>query len=185
MDQQPEHPTQHHGYHDKDPEDIREHADHASDFDEGGVAFREFWDSVVIPQAKPATGVSHLVFTSFDGYQSVVAIEDALNDDVLLADRLNDEDLPPEHGAPLRLVSPSQYGYKSTKHLCGIRLHTAAPKSKLGRKEHLRAHVSLEERHSALPPWLVRWPYRLAVPILSYTCYLGTRRSPSLRSRTP
>ena len=118
-----------------------------------------------------------------DGYQSVVAIEDAVNGDVLLADRLNDEDLPPEHGALLRLVSPSQYGYKSTKHLCRIHLHTAAPKSKLGRREHPRARVSLEERHPTLPPWRVRWLYRLAVPIVSYTQYLGTRRRPSRKSR--
>ena len=96
-----------------------------------------------------------------------------MNGDVLLADRLNDEDLPPEHGALLRLVSPSQYGYKSTKHLCRIHLHTAAPKSKLGRREHPRARVSLEERHPTLPPWRVRWLYRLAVPIVSYTQYLG------------
>ena len=48
--------------------------------------------------------------------------------DVLLAERLDGRPLDGDHGAPVRLVSPGQYGYISTKHLCRIELHTAAPR---------------------------------------------------------
>ena len=55
----------------------------------------------------------------------MVAIEDALAEDVLIAERLNGRPLDSDHGAPARLVSPNQYGYVNTKHLCAIELHTA------------------------------------------------------------
>ena len=32
-----------------------------------------------------------------------------------------------DHGAPVRLVSPAQYGYISTKHLCRIEVHSGEP----------------------------------------------------------
>jgi DMSO/TMAO reductase YedYZ molybdopterin-dependent catalytic subunit len=53
-----------------------------------------------------ATPVTHVVFCGLDRYRAIVSIEDALQNDVLLADRLDDEPLSLEHGAPLRLLSP-------------------------------------------------------------------------------
>jgi hypothetical protein len=44
-------------------------------------------------------------------------------------------------------------------------VHSERPASLLGPKEHLRARVALEERHSRIPGRLLRWPYRLVVPI--------------------
>ena len=38
--------------------------------------------------------------------------------DVLLANELNSQPLTVEHGAPLRLIAPKHYGYKSVKYLC-------------------------------------------------------------------
>ena len=34
-----------------------------------------------------------------------------------MADHLDGQLLPIEHGAPLRLIAPAHYGYKSVKHL--------------------------------------------------------------------
>ena len=85
--------------------------------------------------------------------------------DRTLAWALNDCGLDRRHGAPLRLVSPAQYGYKNVKHVESIALRSTRPVSLLGPKEHLRARVALEERHSRIPGRLLRWPYRLAVPI--------------------
>ena len=92
-----------------------------------GVAFAEFYRLRIEPTLRPGTVVTHVEFRGLDGFRSVITIEDALNDDVLLADHLDGEPLDNDHGAPLRLVSPAQYGYMSTKHLCRIDLHTAAP----------------------------------------------------------
>lgn len=56
---------------------------------------------------QPGADVTHLGFVGLDGYRSVVTIEDALADDVLIADSLNGQPLDADHGAPVRLVSPS------------------------------------------------------------------------------
>jgi len=50
-----------------------------------------------------------------DRYYDFVRMEDLLNPRVLFATGMNGEALTPEHGAPLRLVMPGKYGYKSSK----------------------------------------------------------------------
>jgi DMSO/TMAO reductase YedYZ molybdopterin-dependent catalytic subunit len=55
-------------------------------------------------------------------YERSLPIADALRDDVLLAYAMNGDDLPPEHGAPLRLVVPGWYGMASVKWLARLRL---------------------------------------------------------------
>ena len=136
-----------------------------------GVSFADFYDDLVRPHLAGGAEVTHLVVEGRDGYRSVVTIEDALGEDVLLADRLDGRPLGSDHGAPVRLVSPAQYGFISTKHLCRIELHTSEPRVRyhpslrahLGLqlvKPHPRARVAMEERHRYLPAWLVRPVYR-------------------------
>jgi DMSO/TMAO reductase YedYZ molybdopterin-dependent catalytic subunit len=55
-------------------------------------------------------------------YERSLPIADALGGDVLLAYAMNGDDLPPEHGAPLRLVVPGWYGMASVKWLARLRL---------------------------------------------------------------
>ncbi|MEJ7718958.1 MAG: molybdopterin-dependent oxidoreductase [Ilumatobacteraceae bacterium] len=119
-------------------------------------------------------------------------IEDALADDVLIAEHLDGEPLDSDHGAPARLVSPSQYGYVSTKHLCRVKVLTSEPT--VGRvsrivnvllRDHPRARVWKEERNGSLPPWFVRPVYRAIKTPLLYLCARGegrSDRSPSHRT---
>jgi len=55
-------------------------------------------------------------------YERSMPIADAMRDDVLLAYAMNGEDLPPAHGAPLRLIVPGWYGMASVKWLARLRL---------------------------------------------------------------
>jgi DMSO/TMAO reductase YedYZ molybdopterin-dependent catalytic subunit len=55
-------------------------------------------------------------------YERSLPIADALHDDVLIAYAMNGEDIPPEHGAPLRLIVPGWYGMASVKWLAQLRL---------------------------------------------------------------
>ena len=113
-------------------------------------------------------------------------IEDALADDVLIAEHLDGRPLDSDHGAPARLVSPSQYGFVSTKHLCRIELHTAEPieanVSPADRllASHPRARVWEEERHRHLPAWSVRPVYRSLIRPIRFLSARGGR--PSARS---
>jgi len=135
-----------------------------------GVAFADFYREIVEPVVPVGVTVTHLELAGLDGYRSVVTIEDALAPDVLLAERLDGRPLGSDHGAPVRLLSPAQYGYVSTKHLCFIGLHTSEPRvryhpkwrANLGLqlvKPHPRARVMQEERHRYLPARVVRPVY--------------------------
>lgn len=143
-----------------------------------GVSFETVYRTLIEPALPPETSVTHVVFRGLDGWRSVVSIEDALADDVLIAKRLDGRPLDGDHGAPARLVSPSQYGYVSTKHLCRIEVHTAEPKGTHGSvlrrlplrllSAHPRARVWEEERHRHLPPWSVRRVYRATIAPIAY-----------------
>jgi methionine sulfoxide reductase catalytic subunit len=50
-----------------------------------------------------------------DKYYDFVKREDLLHPRTLFAVGMNGEALSPEHGAPLRLILPAKYGYKSSK----------------------------------------------------------------------
>jgi len=163
----------------------------ATDLHWEGVAFETFYRKVIEPSVQPDTPVTHVVFGGLDGYRSIVLIEDALAEDVLIADRLDGRPIDGDHGAPVRLVSPNQYGFVSTKHLCRIELHTSEPREKyhpspivqLGLqlvKPHRRARVWEEERHRYLPTWALRPVYRHIIPAIRRLSARGSERT-----RTP
>ena len=144
-----------------------------------GVAFTTFYKEIIEPALDGAPPVTHVVFRGLDGHRSVVMLEDVLDDDVLIAEHLDGRPLDGDHGAPVRLVSPGQYGFISTKHLSRIVLHTSAPantpRSVADRllEEHPRARVREEERHGTVPGRWVRPIYRLLIPPIRILCARG------------
>jgi DMSO/TMAO reductase YedYZ molybdopterin-dependent catalytic subunit len=143
-----------------------------------GIAFETFYRTIIEPRVRPDAAVTHVRFGGLDRYRSVVTIEDALAQDVLIADRLEGHPLDSDHGAPVRLVSPSQYGFVSVKHLCRIELLTAEPTENYVSpliKPHRRARVWEEERHRYLPGRAVRPVYRLLIAPIAFLCARGSR----------
>lgn len=135
----------------------------------GGVAFAEFFRLRVLPAAVEPGAIVGAILRGQDGYQTGLLLEDLMAADVLLADALDGRPLTLAHGAPLRLVAPSHYGYKSVKHLCSIEFMTTAPFLKNGPTaflDHPRARVALEERGRWIPGWLLRRLYR---PLIAAT----------------
>lgn len=141
-----------------------------------GVSFSSFWHDVVVPQCAPAADARCIVVEGIDGARAVLLLVDALAPDVMLADRLDGRPLDIAHGAPLRLVSPQQYGYKNIKHVHRIEVHVTPPPSTYGPKEHLRARVALEERHSTIAPRVLRPVYRALVPLTAALSARSLRR---------
>jgi DMSO/TMAO reductase YedYZ molybdopterin-dependent catalytic subunit len=145
-----------------------------------GVPFATFYREIIEPALAPDASVTHLGFGGLDGYRSYVTIEDALAEDVLIAEHLDGRRLDPDHGAPARLVSPNQYGFISTKHLCRIDVRTAPPSKQFGRtpliQAHPRARVWEEERHRYLPAWSLRGVYRLLIPPFMVLSARGSRK---------
>lgn len=124
------------------------------------------WRGVPVRAALAAAGITeppapYVVARGADRRWTAFLWEDLVADDVLLATHLDGRPLDARHGAPLRLVSPSQYGYKSVKHLVGLDFRREEPRASA--KQHLRARVALEERHSRVPGRALRLPYRLLI----------------------
>ena len=128
-----------------------------------GLPMTAVWKQLIAPRCPDRA--AYVVAIGADEFRAVYTLDDLLGPDVLVTSAMHGEPLEIRHGAPLRLVSPSQYGYKSVKHFCALEIHFTEPPSTLGPKEHLRARVALEERHSRIPARLLRWPYRLLVPL--------------------
>jgi DMSO/TMAO reductase YedYZ molybdopterin-dependent catalytic subunit len=81
-----------------------------------GVSFRTISDLV-----KPLKNAKYVTIVSEGNYTTSLPLEDLLDDDILLAYRLDGKPLEPEHGGPLRLVVPKKYAYKSGKWLRKLR----------------------------------------------------------------
>lgn len=131
-----------------------------------GWAFSDVWREIILPQLGPSGDAGFVIFIGRDGYAACLSLDDVLADDVMIADGLNDANLTPANGAPLRLVAPAHYGYKSVKHLRAIKIVKDASAFRgpfLSFLIHPRGRVALEERGSGVPAWLLRSVYRLFI----------------------
>ncbi len=75
-----------------------------------GIQFR-----TIMEMANVSENAQFATIESEYDYTTSLTLKDLSRDDVLLAYGLDDEELPPQHGGPLRLVVPQKYGYKSAK----------------------------------------------------------------------
>ncbi|HEX9015610.1 MAG TPA: molybdopterin-dependent oxidoreductase, partial [Chloroflexota bacterium] len=64
---------------------------------------------------RPAPEARWVHFRCADGYYESLSIEELRLDRVLFVHRMNDQPLPDDHGAPLRMIVPFKYGYKGAK----------------------------------------------------------------------
>ena len=86
------------------------------------------WEGVRFKQiaalVKPKPNAKYVSFYCADGYSTSLSLEELSGDDILLAYKLDGDFLEEGLGAPLRLVVPSKYAYKSAMWLTQIRFTT-------------------------------------------------------------
>jgi len=80
----------------------------------------QLWD--VLSQVGVSAKARYVVVYAYDGSWDSLDLPDAYHPQTFLAYGLNGKDLPPPHGAPLRLRVARQLGYKSVKFLSRITL---------------------------------------------------------------
>jgi sulfoxide reductase catalytic subunit YedY len=81
------------------------------------------FESVVQPQMPGVKGYAGIPFPYLEGLR----IDEAMHPLTLLATGLYGEQLPNQDGAPIRLVVPWKYGFKSAKSIVRIRLQETQP----------------------------------------------------------
>jgi DMSO/TMAO reductase YedYZ molybdopterin-dependent catalytic subunit len=81
-----------------------------------GIHFRDIEKLV-----KPMHTARAVTFESADAYTTSLFREELAADDVLLAYKLNGQELEEGYGFPLRLVVPSKYAYKSALWVVHVR----------------------------------------------------------------
>jgi DMSO/TMAO reductase YedYZ molybdopterin-dependent catalytic subunit len=77
--------------------------------------------AAIVERCSPRPTARYIFFKSFDAdYSNGWDLASALHPQTILAYAMNDNPLPPAHGAPLRLYSPTKLGYKMTKYLVSM-----------------------------------------------------------------
>ena len=98
---------------------------------------------------QPKDSARFVIAEGSDYYTTNLPLEDCMDEDVLLADRLEGEPLPRDHGGPLRLVVPKLYAWKSAKFLNRLTFSSVdQPGYWAQRGYHRRGDPWNEERHS-------------------------------------
>jgi DMSO/TMAO reductase YedYZ molybdopterin-dependent catalytic subunit len=111
------------------------------------------WEGVAARTVLERTGVrpsaTHVLVHGLDGYATNLPLAALTDDDVLFAWEWEGRPLEPEHGAPLRLIVPKRYAWKSAKWVSAVEL---LPRDRRGfweeRGYHNRADPWREERFS-------------------------------------
>jgi methionine sulfoxide reductase catalytic subunit len=106
------------------------------------IPWRGFQLSKLLDMVKPKAEAKFVRFTSFNDpkqeqnahypgfswpYTEGLRIDEAMNELAFLATGLYQKPLPPQDGAPIRLVVPWKYGFKSAKALVKIELIATQP----------------------------------------------------------
>jgi DMSO/TMAO reductase YedYZ molybdopterin-dependent catalytic subunit len=84
------------------------------------------WEGILVSdlinQAKPESSAKIIIFHAYDGYATSFPIDYIMNNDIIMAYKMNDVFLPPERGFPFELVAESKWGYKWAKWITEIEL---------------------------------------------------------------
>lgn len=75
-----------------------------------GVQFK-----TIAQKAKVKHSAKFVFITGYDGYSVNLPLTEAMDDDVLLVHTRNGQDLPKEHGGPVRMITPKKYAWKGSK----------------------------------------------------------------------
>jgi DMSO/TMAO reductase YedYZ molybdopterin-dependent catalytic subunit len=84
------------------------------------------WEGVLVgdllTEADPLPDAEVVIFHAYDGYTTSLPLDDIMDNDILMAYKMNDVVLPPERGFPFQLVAESKWGYKWIKWITEIEL---------------------------------------------------------------
>lgn len=91
-----------------------------------GWSVKILWEGFLVNDLLQEAGVNSsavgVIFYAYDGYSTELPLDYIVNNNILIAYKMNGLTLPPERGFPFELVAESQYGYKWIKWITQIEL---------------------------------------------------------------
>ncbi|HEX75740.1 MAG TPA: molybdopterin-dependent oxidoreductase [Dehalococcoidia bacterium] len=84
------------------------------------------WEGVLvkdlIAKSGPLADAKVVIFHAHDGYTTSLPLEYLMDNNIIMAHKMNEINLPPERGFPFQLVAESKWGYKWIKWVTEIEL---------------------------------------------------------------
>ena len=84
------------------------------------------WEGLLVrdllAEAEPLADAEVVIFHAYDGYTTSLPLDYIMDNDILMAYKMNDVVLPPARGFPFQLVAESKWGYKWIKWITEIEL---------------------------------------------------------------
>jgi len=84
------------------------------------------WEGFLVRDLIGEAGIDSLakiaIFYAHDGYSTSFPLDYIMENDIIMAYKMNDLTLPPERGFPFQLVAEKKWGYKWIKWITGIEL---------------------------------------------------------------
>lgn len=84
------------------------------------------WEGVLVRDLIKEAGIDStaevIIFHAHDGYSSSFPLNYVMENDIIMAHRMNDLVMPPERGFPFQLVAEGKWGYKWVKWITEIEL---------------------------------------------------------------
>ena len=91
-----------------------------------GWSVKLLWEGVLVrellAEAGPLPEAKVVIFHAYDGYTTSLSLDYIVDNDILMAYKMNGVTLPPERGFPFELVAESKWGYKWIKWITEIEL---------------------------------------------------------------
>jgi len=91
-----------------------------------GWAVKILWEGFLVKDLLNIAGINPealvVIFHAYDGYSTALPLNYLINNDILIAYKMNNITLPAERGFPFQLVAESKYGYKWIKWITEIEL---------------------------------------------------------------
>jgi DMSO/TMAO reductase YedYZ molybdopterin-dependent catalytic subunit len=80
--------------------------------------------STIADRAGVEEDAVHVLFHAMDGYTTDLPLDHCDRPEVLFAWQFEGDPLPPDHGGPLRVLTPHRYAYKGAKWVTGVEFLT-------------------------------------------------------------
>ena len=91
-----------------------------------GWSVKILWEGFLLNEVIEEAGVNSqatvVIFRAYDGYSTALSLDYLLNNNIMIAYKMNNVTLPPDRGFPFQLVAEGKFGYKWIKWITSIEL---------------------------------------------------------------